>query len=65
VEIRPRAINEYEAAKYLGRSVVTLRNWRHLRRGPAYVKTGKAVSYLMDDLEAYLIANRIDPEDRR
>jgi hypothetical protein len=29
------------------------------------VKTGKAVSYLMDDLEAYLIANRIDPEDRR
>ena len=38
-------VNDREAAKFLGNKVQTLRNWRHLRRGPAYIKLGRSVRY--------------------
>ena len=59
---QPLAVNEHEAAALLGRSVQSLRNWRHLRRGPAYTKQGRSVSYLVADLHSYLQACRIDPQ---
>jgi hypothetical protein len=34
-------------------SVGTLRNWRSMRVGPAFVKIGKAVLYPIDQLEAW------------
>jgi hypothetical protein len=34
-------------------SVGTLRNWRAMRVGPAFVKIGKAVLYPVDELEAW------------
>ena len=34
-------------------SVGTLRNWRSMRVGPAFVKIGKAVLYPIDELEAW------------
>jgi len=36
-----------------GVSVGTLRNWRALRIGPAYLKIGKAVLYPLEELEAW------------
>lgn len=36
-----------------GISVGTLRNWRAMRIGPAFVKVGKAVLYPIDELEAW------------
>ena len=55
-------ICEKEAAKTMGLAVQTLRNWRHLRRGPAYVKIGRSVRYQIDDLMEFIEKHRIDPE---
>ena len=34
-------------------SVGTLRNWRAMRVGPAFIKIGKAVLYPIDELDAW------------
>lgn len=36
-----------------GISVGTLRNWRAMRIGPAFVKVGKAVLYPINELDAW------------
>jgi len=59
-------LDEHGAAVILGVAVQTLRNWRHLRRGPAYIKLSPGnrgrVAYLVGDLKAYIDERRIDPE---
>lgn len=55
-------IDENEVAKICGRSVHTLRQDRHANRGIPYIRLGRSVRYLVQDIENYLIANRIDPE---
>jgi hypothetical protein len=57
-------VDEKQASKILNVAVQTLRNWRHMRRGPAYIKFGRAVRYPLSDLEQYIQSNRIDPEGR-
>nr|WP_319522182.1 helix-turn-helix domain-containing protein [uncultured Desulfosarcina sp.] len=59
-----QAMDEKQASKILGVSVQTLRNWRHLRKGPSYMKMGRAVRYNLDDLQDYMEKKRIDPEKR-
>lgn len=49
------------AAHFLGLSIQTLRNWRHLGRGPAYCKLGRSVRYKIEDLLAFQEARRIEP----
>ena len=45
---------EEVAQRYRGAvSVGTLRNWRAMRVGPAFVKIGKAVLYPVDELDAW------------
>jgi hypothetical protein len=40
--------------RYRGEITVgTLRNWRAMRIGPAFVKVGKAVLYPVDELDAW------------
>ena len=58
-----RVLGEKEAAAMLGQAVQTLRNYRHQRKGPPYIKMGRSVRYLVDDLWEYLRKNRIDPEE--
>jgi hypothetical protein len=53
-------VTERVAAGRLGLKVSTLRAWRGLGRGPAYVRLGRAVRYLPTDLEEFLRANRRD-----
>jgi predicted site-specific integrase-resolvase len=57
-------VNDVEAAKILSVSAQSLRNWRHLGRGPVYCKRGHMVRYRVQDLLDYMSAGRIDPEDR-
>jgi hypothetical protein len=57
-----QAVDEYEAGKIMDRGVQTLRNDRHLRKGCPYVKIGRSVRYLLNDIHEYLLKNRIDPE---
>jgi hypothetical protein len=45
---------EEVAERYRGVvSVGTLRNWRALQAGPAFVKIGKAILYPVDELSAW------------
>lgn len=54
--------DEKYAAEKLGVKIQTLRNWRHLGKGPTYLKVGeRMVRYLDDDLDAFLNGNRITP----
>lgn len=59
-------LNDVEAADFLGVAVQTLRNWRHLSKGPAYLKLSPGprgrVVYLQEDLDAYRSGCRVDPE---
>ncbi len=47
------------AARYLGVSPNTLRNWRTLGRGPRFYKIGALVKYRASDLDAFV--REIDP----
>jgi excisionase family DNA binding protein len=59
-----QAMDEKQASKILSVSVQTLRNWRHLRKGPSYMKMGRAVRYNLEDLQDYMEKKRINPEKR-
>jgi predicted DNA-binding transcriptional regulator AlpA len=54
-------MTESEAAFRLGLKVATLRAWRHQGRGPAYVRLGRAVRYLVIDIDEFLNSNRHNP----
>ena len=55
-------VNEHEAARLIGVAVQSLRNWRHQRKGPPYLKISRSVRYKIEDLESYMNSKRIDPE---
>jgi predicted DNA-binding transcriptional regulator AlpA len=63
--MQDRALNEKEAADFLGLSVCTLRNYRHASRGPAYLKLSRAIRYLESDLREYRESKRVVPEKRQ
>lgn len=57
-------LSEKEAATLTGRSVHTLRNERHLRRGLPYLKVGqRTVKYKLDDVLSYMEQRRITFDD--
>lgn len=47
-------MTEHEVSKRLNVSVASLRRWRLLRRGPAFLKVGSLVRYQPEELEAWL-----------
>jgi len=55
-------VSERTVSEMSGMSIQTLRNWRHLRKGPPYSKVGRSVRYDLSDVEAYFQQRRIDPE---
>ena len=57
-DLRKQPLTEADAAARLGLKVATLRAWRHQGRGPAYVRLGRAIRYLGDDIEQFLGVNR-------
>lgn len=58
-------VNDVEAARIISSAPQTLRNWRHVGRGPAYSKKGRMVRYRVQDLLDFMAADRIDPEARQ
>lgn len=59
---RLRLLTDTEVSAITGLAVQTLRKRRLRREGPPWLKIGSAVRYRLSDVEAYLEANRIDPE---
>ena len=59
-------INEHEAAKTLGKSVSTIRNWRsrHQNYGPRFFKIGANVRYRRSDIHAWLEGCAVEPAAR-
>ena len=62
MQMSDRTVRETEAAEIVGAAVQTMRNNRHLGKGPPYLKLGKSVRYRVSDLIEYLEKHRIDPE---
>jgi hypothetical protein len=56
-----KAYREEKAAIELDVAIQTLRNWRCQRKGPTYIKLGRCVRYLREDLDKFKRENRIDP----
>ncbi len=56
-------IKEHEAAKILSCSVFTLRNYRHISKGPNYIKQGRSVRYFPIELLLYNLENRVVLEE--
>lgn len=54
-------VSEEEAAQYLGLSRVTLRRWRWIHQGPAWVRLGGTIRYRLADLDEYAMSRRFDP----
>ena len=55
--IQPRALNEEGAARYIGRSVFYLRDARLGRTklpGPKFLRVGRNINYLVEELDAWL-----------
>ena len=55
-------LDEKQVSQRYSIHIQTLRNWRCIGRGPAYVKLNRLVRYPLADLEQYFQARRIDPE---
>jgi hypothetical protein len=53
-EIMVNLMTESEVSKRLNVSVASLRRWRLLKRGPAFLKVGSLVRYQPEDLDAWL-----------
>lgn len=62
MEQQDRYVNDVEAAKLLSASPQTLRNWRHVGRGPEYCKRGRMVRYSLKALISFMEGGRITPE---
>jgi len=59
------AMTEDEVARRLRISAATLRAWRMRRKGPRYVRFGRAVRYLASDIDLFVqscaVENRTAP----
>jgi len=63
-EIQPRTLKDSDAAQYIGMSESWLRQsrMRGSQEAPPYIKIGRSIRYLRDDLDAWLQEHR-QPED--
>lgn len=52
-------LDERQAAALLGLSPATLRRWRSDRQGPAYIKAGRSVLYAREDIDRWLLRQRV------
>lgn len=48
-----------EASSYLKVSTITLATWRHQKRGPEFIRTGRFIKYAKEKLDAYLRMNTV------
>ena len=51
-----------EAGKYIRKPPATLQWWRHVKRGPIYVKIGRRIFYRKSDLDDFIAENVRTPE---
>lgn len=58
-------LTEKQAAKRAFMVPDTLRKWRTRGRGPAFLKLGGKVRYRAEDVDAWILACRVEPGAKR
>ena len=56
-------VAEPDAAHYIGYSPAALRVWRRENRGPSFIRAGRSIRYRVADLEAWMLAHRVETCD--
>ena len=59
-KIDGQLLNRDEAAAHLHLSPETLRAWGHMRRGPRFIKCGRAVRYRLAELRQWVEDNVVE-----
>lgn len=57
---RRERLTETEASRYIGMSRPWLRLQRMKRRGPSFLRIGRAIRYDVADLDAWMNKNRVE-----
>lgn len=64
-----RLLNEHEVATSCSISVLTLRKWRSVKRGPRFIKISTLVRYRPEDIDAWIAEQKavssVAPEARQ
>lgn len=61
--LEPLAVRRKDAARLLGVSEATLRNWEAQQRGPAFLRaSGRAILYNVATLRSWIASHSVDPE---
>src|SRR5262249_7133320 len=60
----PTALSEREVARQLGLSVATVRAWRVQRKGPRFVRFGRAVRYRQSDIDQFVRTSLVETDRR-
>jgi len=55
----PAKLNRAGAAEYIGCTPATLATWGSTGGGPAFIKVGRKVWYLVRDLDAWMQSRRV------
>jgi len=58
---RQRLLNEREVATSCSISVLTLRKWRSVKRGPNFIKISTLVRYRPEDIDAWIAEQKSVP----
>ena len=58
---RQRLLNEREVATSCSISVLTLRKWRSIKRGPKFIKISTLVRYRPEDIDAWIAEQNSAP----
>jgi hypothetical protein len=56
-------LDDRETSSVIRAKTQTLANWRHLKKGPPYIKAGGKVLYRLSDLKAWLESNLVFPAE--
>jgi hypothetical protein len=59
----PKLLSQEHAAAYIGVKSPTLAAWRHYGKGPHYLKIGRAAFYRYEDIEKWMDAQRVVPDE--
>jgi predicted DNA-binding transcriptional regulator AlpA len=60
-----RLLNEREVATSCSISVLTLRKWRSVKRGPKFIKCSTLVRYRPEDIDAWIKEQESTPSTAR
>lgn len=61
MESKIEYLTERDVSKITKLALPTLRNYRCMGQGPAYLKAGRAVRYCLKDVITFMERNRVEP----